>query len=82
MSRMFLEVAGVIINVDRIIAASSTEIRQPNGLTRFGTRVLMTDRSDPLMLDIEFAEFRRLLDRLINRHVTEADTVRAKPWDR
>jgi len=75
MSRMFMEVAGQILNVDMIVCSSPTEIRQPNGLTRSGTRVELHGRSTPLMLDVEFAEFRRLLDRLLNLHVTEGETV-------
>lgn len=82
MSRMFLEVAGQIVNVDMIQCVSMTELRTPNGLTRSGTRLELHGRSTPLMLDIEFAEFRRLLDRLINQRATEADTVRAEHWKR
>ena len=77
-----MEVAGVIINVDLIITVTSTEMREPTGFARPGTRIELRDKPTPLILPIEFAEFRRLLDRLLNLHVTEGETVRRDRWSK
>lgn len=80
-----MEIGGQILNVDHIVAAGpralskyppTLDMLKAKGEATEVTSVLMRGLAAPLILEVEFAEFRRLLDRLLNLHVTEGETIR------
>lgn len=71
-----MEIDNTILNVDHIIAASPTEYRDAAGHRYHGTQVVTLTRDAPLILQVEFVDFRQRLDRLLNLRVTEGETIR------